>query len=433
MPKYIEKENLPQFKYYNFCEGDHDNWGEEPKPFATYHISNGDDIIGDVDYKGDLEEEDILKLNEEILMPFEDNMYQEYDWKPSRDKWVKEINAKKGKKYELIQYVYVLIRAMHKDRFIADQWKARIDERIKNLPNNEENELTSFLNSLYDDFSFATALRTCQGFPMNLGTRYVYPKMLLIESEFYNKQKNSDVTLDYNLISDGLRDVCYVISINGESAEKRMCFMLTKDDSCIILSMLDRNNGLSAFSLRPFDEYSDVMKDFAIEEGLKGNTLISPLFLKCHPRGDFWCENEAKYCLHCDGKHNCKHKMLNVVAAIFYCFQEYIWKIKESKTTNGDNQGSVRSDGKKAKPFVPSGMIRMYDIKYSAEELVRINKYANFGKDKAPYTSTEKAPHVRRGTMRFNPKTGQKDIMVRGSIIHKDRYEGFSTAERVKE
>ncbi|WP_292194645.1 hypothetical protein [Butyrivibrio sp.] len=37
-------------------------------------------------------------------------------------------------------------------------------------------------------------------------------------------------------------------------------------------------------------------------------------------------------------------------------------------------------------------MIRMYDTKYSDEELERNNKFSMFGKHRSEYSSTEKAP-----------------------------------------
>ncbi len=54
MPKYIDKNNLPQFKYYNFCESLHNYWGIEPKPYAASHIPNTE---SDMSFVGDSEEE----------------------------------------------------------------------------------------------------------------------------------------------------------------------------------------------------------------------------------------------------------------------------------------------------------------------------------------------------------------------------------------
>ena len=434
MPKYIEKDNLPQFKYYNFCEGEHDNWGDESNPSVTYHISNGDIHFGDT-----LNEDDIWAIKEELHAAARGTLSNDDSWKSIREKWVNEITELKGKRYSFLSYIYALILAAHKDRHIAAKWKERIDQNIDELYNGGFNSLIRFLLILDECLSFASALRACQGFPIKLTNSFVYPKMLLIDSKFYNKIKDSEVVLDYDLISEGINDSCYTVIINGESAEKKMCFCLIKDGDNITLEMLDRNNGLSAFVIKPIAEFGDRLNEFVRNKGSNGNTLFTPFLLRCHPRGDYECfgdeEHTAEnpYCFYCDGKHNCKHKMLNIVAAVFYCFQEYVRKTKSYKTSDNNKVGFGQSDEIKSKPFVPSGMIRMYDIKYSAEELARINKYANFGSDKTPYTSTEKSPHVRRGTMRFNPKTGQKDIVVRGSIIHKDRYEGFSTAERIKE
>lgn len=204
-----------------------------------------------------------------------------------------------------------------------------------------------------------------------------------------------------------------------------------------MLYMLDPNNGLTEFYVRSAEASGEQINWFnqQYDEELIGDTTIASDSMKCHPRGDYWCAQtrEEEYCLYCSGKHNCKHKSLNIAAAIIYCFQEYIKKIRNSTPKEAERKSGTKHSGGETEKYIPSDMIRTYDIKYSDDELKRFNKFIHFKGRRAEYPSTEKAPHVRRGCMRYNPKTGQKDIVVKGSIIHKDKYQGFVSAERLKE
>ena len=255
--------------------------------------------------------------------------------------------------------------------------------------------------------------------------------------EFYSKSyRNGEAKLDYRTIKNALQDVCYVITINGESAERKMCFFLSRTGEKTYLQMLDPQNGISEFYLKLFDEKEQAVIAFnsSHDEKLAGNTMLLASRATCHPRGDHDCDGgQNGQCVYCDGKHNCKHKSLNIAAAVLYCFQEYIEKISEGKEIDAEKVTARKNNGISHEAYVPAGMIRLYDIRYSDKELERINKFAMFGKERSEYPSTEKSPHIRRGTMRYNPKTGQKDIKVKGSIIHKDRYEGFASADRIKE
>lgn len=439
MPKYIEKDKLPQFQYYNFCEGVHDNWGEEPKPYAKYHTGQ---MGADIEYIGDSEGTDIELANDDFQRLLNRGIKgDDNTWIDVHMDWMDSLRNKKGKQYDLVSYMLIALYAMHKDRYTAEKWKERFDNKVKETFLKENGGVLSetmlFLSMLDEYLSFATTLRTCQGFPLNYNDGdTAYPKMLLIESEFYKKQRDSgEFNLDYSLMKNALRDACYVISINGESAERKMCFCLCDTGTMLTLSMLDPNNGQTRLFVKPFSEASEEVKEYNSkhEEKLHGDAVIVADAWRCHPRGDYWCNGKENMCVFCDGKHNCKHKTLNIAAAVLYCFQEYIRKIKDSKTRSADKNSSTKANGKEVKTMIPSGMIRMYEIKYSDEELERVNKYAMFGKHRSEYPSTEKSPHVRKGTMRYNPKTGQKDIVVKGSIIHKDRYQGFVSAERLTE
>ncbi len=441
MPKYIEKDKLPQFKYYNFCEGVHDYWGEKPEPYAAYHLDDGSGA--DMKYMGKAEDIDTDLAGDDFGKVLDTIGNDEDDtWVDLHLDWMDSVNGKKGKQYNLLNFMYVVLYAMHKDRYTAKQWKERFEEKVKKAIGKEgggdSTEFMLFLSMADEYLKFASTLRTCQGFPLTYRDGdVVYPKMLLIESGFYkSKRDSSDLRLDYGLIKSALRDACYVISINGECAERKMCFCLADAGSVAVLNMLDPNNGQTRFFLKPYDKNCEEVKEYEKihKETLSGDAMIVGDAWRCHPRGDYWCNGKGNYCVYCDGKHSCKYKSLNIAAAILYCFQEYIRKVNEAKTTDAvKRNGSEKADGRETKALIPSGMIRMYDIKYSKEEMERFNKFALFGRTHSEYPSTEKAPHVRRGTMRFNPKTGQKDIQVRGSIIHKDKYQGFASAERLCE
>lgn len=431
MPKYIERDNLPQFKYYNFCEGKLDSWGLVPAPHAEYHLNNSGmsmSYTGGINYN-------YIMIPQFDLDAIYDNR-KDVTWEDVRDDWVKAVKNKKGERYQLLEYLYIAINSIHKDRFLADKWRERLQQSLDAIVKGTRDDILVLLHLIDDYISVLRILRACQGFPFFDGINDVYPKMLLIESEFYKKQKDSArLELDYNLIKKGLRDTCYVITINGDNAEKRMCFFLYDMDDSIALSMIDHNNGRTLFAMKRTDAYDtkDAVEKYNSTHDSKiiGDTLLMALKYRCHPRGDYDCR--GNFCIYCDGINNCKHKMLNIASAVLYSFQEYIRKTNNVNADDSNGTGTDSSDKKKAKPFIPNGMIRMYDIKYSADELKSINKFKRFGKGGTEYTSSEKVPHVRRGTMRFNPKTGQKDIAVRGSIIHKDKYQGFSTAERIKE
>ena len=434
MPKYIDKNNLPQFKYYNFCESSHNYWGIEPKPYAAYHIPSTE---GDMSFVDDSVEELDINLAEKDLIAIlgNNNNADELCLK-----WSNNIKNKKGQEHTLLQYLLVVLHAMFKDKYITEQWKHRLEEKLKIVVQDPSQRQMQTVLSLIDEYlTFSLVLRVCQGFPFIYkdDNKEIYPKMLLVEAEFYKKQRDGAVTLEYDTIKNALQDACYVITVNGESAERKIVFCLIDAGACAMLYMLDPNNGLTEFYVRSAKESGEQINWFNQQYGgeLIGDTTIASDSMACHPRGDYWCAQtrEEEYCLYCGGRHNCKHKSLNIAAAIIYCFQEYIKKIRNSTLKEAERKSGTKLGGGETEKYIPSDMIRMYDIKYSDDELKRFNKFIHFRGRRAEYPSTEKAPHVRRGCMRYNPKTGQKDIVVKGSIIHKDKYQGFVSAERLKE
>ncbi len=283
----------------------------------------------------------------------------------------------------------------------------------------------------------ASMLLVAQGQPLVIDDNVCIPKLLLVKDELYKDFKNrNDLPLDYDFLKETLRNECGVIVVNGESAEKKMAFILSVQSGDVIFDMIDPINGVSQFRITKTGPGTGVGYRFGKEGKFLHGTetiLYCPKF-HCHPRGAYNCDGDGEEtCVYGEGVCTCIRKSLNIAAAITYCYQEYKRKLLETNPSIPSKSNIGTSNKEKMKPYIPNGMMRLYDIKLSDEELKRANKFEMFSKVKSPYASTEKCPHVRRGTMRFNPKTGQKDIFVRGSIIHKDQYKGFASAERINE
>ena len=439
MPKYIEKNKLPQFQYYNFCEGreygwDFGNGQDSTAYYKAIETNNGiGPVINTLDYdEGKINFEEAHDDFEKLLNSDDSALFQQL-----YDKWI-TLFEEHTNEWNLTHFALNVLRAVHKDKDIALMWEERLKKAISNMKP-DKTQLLEFLALLDEYLSFALSLRTAQGFPLRYRDgELAYPKMLLIEDKLYNSIKgNKDIQLDYSLIKKAVMNACYVITINGTSAEKKMIFLIVDTGSVISVHMLDRRNGLSKFFVGKIEPKNDDAE--SVLESVFDNTLgtvVAADLWHCHPRGDYACTGndnlDSKACLYCDGHHNCKHKSLDIISAVLYCFQEYYKKqITEQYTTPSKSSTSSKNNSP-VKAYIPNGMMRLYDIPMSADEFKRVDKYALFNKQRSDYISTEKSPHVRRGTMRYNPKTGLKDIKVRGSIIHADKYQGFVSAERLK-
>ncbi len=432
MPKYIERSELPQFKYYNFCKGKAAAWemGAESMWAKT---QKGFQELKNPSYI------DILEADMRTLATSKDKEAIQ----DVRDRWF--INPGKAEE-DIKRLCGAYIDAFIKDDHIKEKWTKRfVGNIIDSAVLDEEDDQDIIIDNDSDSLAYiyeivvtASHLAVCQGFPLILsdGEEYV-PKLLLIKSEIYNAlRKNKDLVLDYDTIRKGLETEAAVIAVNGDSHEKKMVFELfaKKDDPVISINMFDPNNGLSSFRLaKNVSLDSDIAQHYKEGNPLKPDDAI--LYCTrwlCHPRGSWICdENENdNVCVYGKGVCSCAKRSLNIVAAVLYCYQEYL-KTNNTEYSKPNKQSSANLGASQARPFVPSGMMRLYDVKLSAEEKAMFNKFSLFGGRKSQYASTEKCPHTRRGTMRYNPKTGQKDIKVKGSVIHKDRYEGFASAERV--
>ncbi len=437
MAKYIDREKLPQFKLYNFCLGDN----------AGFDIGHGNGVhIWQKQYEEGIEnkidyaegEFNINVVANDLQALIGDPNLLAFMW----SKYVLHATDKEGFMDRVMCLTSLFLHVIFQDQSVAGRWESRIVTQIKHLREMEKPKRSALCYALamIDEVSsFAVYLYPAQGFPLPFadGEQY-YPKIVLIEDKIYKKTKGlKDLTLDFDFLKKSLGQTTYTITINGESAERKMVFVLHNAGNVIQFAMMDPNNGLSLFYLHRGDSNTaiDAFTEYNLENARnltlpsfpENTAVITASAWNCHPRGEYGCNgNQTSYCAYFNGQHNCKHRSLEIVATITYLMQEYFKKNERKEEKN--NTLSV-SDDNHTKPYIPNGMIKLYDIKMSKEEKIRASKFTSF--KSSGYISTEKAPHVRKGCMRYNPKTGQKDIKVSGSIIHKDKYEGFSTADRI--
>ncbi len=446
MPQYIDREKLPQFQYFNVNNDEH-GWqnSEQERNGKTTMVSSAwvraekDDPS--MDFYAEIDEDDLLELDDDIdkvteilLLKSRADIAQYYD------KWTgsSPINSTASKMRSLLA---VLIKAMIKNEFTVEKWVKRFQTVGQDIPQqvadpnmHKTMTLFSYLKNLKWSFQFFSLIEACQGFPKQKGSEMLYPKMLLIKDEFYKNVRNEENhhQLDFAFLKESLGQEIYIININGQSAEKKMTFTLYEESGAVVISVLDPNNGLSSFIVNQMNEaLIPRAKTRAILDGCKEEDLcISTFACDCHPRGDYYCNEfgseKMRQCVYCSGTHNCKHKMMDIVSSVLYCYQEFQRKELFKNTAQKSSES-----GQKDSPspvFIPDGMIKLYEVKLSKEEKAAMKKFGH-----SLYPSTEKSPHVRKSTMRYNPKTGQKDIYVKGCIIHKDRYNGFASAFRVDE
>lgn len=443
MAKYIDREKLPQFQFYNHCNDEH-GWiiGEGT---GTHVWKSADPDDKTIDYRFDVSEDefDINEMDKDMKGLLNESLSIE-DIKRKYIDCMQEDNSFID---QIMQRISFLLKVMYKDDFYASQWEKRIVMHLNDLwqrttEDIDKNKLTYALAMLDEVFSFAIRLKITQGYPLYFSDGDVaLPKLLLIEDKIYQKIKGSaDITIDYEILRSHLQDCCYIININGETAEKKMVFLLNLAGESIDICMLDPKNGLSEFvvndpeselALTQIEDYNDTNENGFIKDG--EGAVIGANIWHCHPRGEYGCQgsDDYEFCTYCNGKHTCSHRSMDIISAVLYCTQEYFKKL-DTENKLPAHKKSLQNTKNKNTPFIPKGMVRLYDIKINKEELVRINKFMSYNGGSG-YASTEKCPHTRRGTMRYNPKTGKKDIKVKGSIIHKDKYEGFSSAERVVE
>lgn len=442
MAKYIDREKLPQFNLYKSYAGTDDN--------LSWNIDFADSskcFVKDDTYSSDIENyksPERIDLNQILLM-----------WHKIMTEQDTPVPVQEFIRTSVVDFAFRLstgLSAMMKDERYVDVWKTRLEVLVKRKKHGDPKTYAEIFLALYEGLRMLQYVQLAQGCPVNVpGIKYKepkteYPKLLLIEADLYKKCKDADyLALDYEFLRDVLETETPVIVINGDSSEKKMFFILehrnvSEDWGGISISRIDPQNGISQFSVMP--EYS---KGFE-----KDGVIITGQPYFCHPKGDYDCKRCEEIrtqlikdikqnpdtippCYYSEHGQTCPNKIMKGIAAVVYCYIEYKKKVLNKKSGDSEHKYITSRDKDHTQPFVPSGMIKTYDIKMTDEERVLIDKYSRYNKNGSSHASYEMSPHVRRGTMRYNPKTGQKDILVRGCIVHKDKYEGFTSADRITE
>lgn len=442
MAKYIDREKLPQFQLYKSYAGGDENG-------LTWNIDFADSskcFVKDNTYANDVSEyknPDKIDLNHILLM-----------WHRIETERELPVPITDFVRTSTVDFAFKLatgLSAMVKDEKYQNVWKDRMEKLAKSKKYGDPKTYSELLLTLYNGLRMMQYIQLAQGCPVNVpGPTYdspktEYPKLLLVEAELYKKCKDADnLYLDYSFLKEILNTETPVIVINGDSSEKKMFFVIerrndTQDWGGISVQRIDPMNGISQFSIMPDIYHGSAEKISALITG-------QPHF--CHPKGDYDCERCEEIrtqlalkrqadkdaplpCYYGNKGVTCPNKIMKSIAAVVYCYIEYKKKAFNKKSADNQFKYAGAREKDRTQPFVPSNMIKMYDIRMTDEEKVRFDKFARYNKDGSSHASFEMSPHVRRGCYRYNPKTGQKDIKVRGCVVHKDRYEGFVSADRI--
>ena len=245
----------------------------------------------------------------------------------------------------------------------------------------------------------------------------LFPKLILIEDEYYtmykSKARNSscDLMLLYKLIGKGVR---YIINIQAKETpwgQNAFCVCQAEDKpntlECIILT---KDKGWCGFFINADQDLSTGGVRIETQTCLPSVKGACP----CLQNGQCMCVWDE-----------CPEKIYPSIITVIGILQEYFQTLdiikarKRSHAAKGNQK-----DAKNVTSFVPSNAIRVYDY-YTRKEFSSIKKA--FGGQGV--SGTEKCPHTRRGGIR-HMKDG-RTIPFCATIVHKERFEGFSAAERM--
>ena len=225
MPKYIDRDKLPQFQHYNFCAGPENGWDFGHGEGAhAYYLKNTDftPIVLNLDYEDDdIDTEKANRDFKELLTYEKDTPEEKKCIVRLRLEWFGMLHEKDSQAYKISQLITFTLHAMFKDFSLASSWEKRILDMMRSNPKPGRNEILSTLAYIDEYLAFALRLRCSQGFPLYFADGDIsYPKMLLIEDKLYKQHKgNADIRLDYDFLVKTLGQEVYVITVNGESAE----------------------------------------------------------------------------------------------------------------------------------------------------------------------------------------------------------------------
>lgn len=237
--------------------------------------------------------------------------------------------------------------------------------------------------------------------------RSYLPKLLLIEDELFQKM-STNISYDFH---DLFRLFPVGISFNTfVQSDKRVGkygFCIRKfSDNIIYVSLWDR---LCA-------GYT-----FVVEKAGDHSYAIYPKFT-CTLRNGKLCDKSKKRPCAIDEK-DCPTKKLGVVRSVLLCLQEYLVKKETMKPQTKKKNNHKDSEGLTDK-FRMEGQISVFDYYQEDKESV-FRERTGTG-----HSGYRMRPHIRSSHMR-RLKTGEV-VPVSASIVHKEEYNGYESAERIR-
>lgn len=102
--------------------------------------------------------------------------------------------------------------------------------------------------------------------------------------------------------------------------------------------------------------------------------------------------------------------------------QEYFIR-KSRSTITRDRKKKNKTNSPETKTFQIEGIISVFD--YGTKPINQTKKFAGTGT-----SGVQKRPHIRSGHERH--LQNGSIVQVKGCVIHKEEYEGYQSAERIK-
>lgn len=379
--QYITKENLPVFKYVNILPAEfYDEAENDLSLLMEYHERLKSGLAnGDAKVFSDKSSDDVHRL-----------VMKCFDYYP---------------------------KAFFSDGPGQQGILSKIKEKITkiNPETGNENligiEMVTVIGLCIRLLNIITFTRILQGVIFDQGedNKIYYPKLFLITDTYYKSQLNQPV-MDFDALFRFMpANNSYETFIQGNIRESKQGFHIRKvSDEKIVVSIWDRICGGYTFSL--------------IKEG-EGSYLLVP-FVSCGRKKDLKrCDKWKGSEKNCVEKYSdCPERRIQVVHAILLCMQAYFIR-KNKKSITKSKKKNTRMNNSETKPFSMDEMISVFD--YGANPIVQTKKFAGTGT-----SGVQKRPHIRSGHERH--LQNGSIVQVKGCVIHKEEYEGYRSAERIK-
>ena len=347
MAKYIDKENLPQYKYFNNFVNRNDELMDVVSDLITWQTM--------MERKGDRHSMiDAHMMFERARKRMPEFVYKDED---DRKTCMDDFKARRN----INNYISLLLilpfiqgRVSEDKVFISDTIAKKSGKRYQ-----------------YDEKN----------------GRYYYeipqvPKLLLINNELYDNYKDFkdiDNEIIEKIIENMDKTVNYIINIQHEEVAEYSYYVSLKSE--------------------------------------KG--------IEIHRIGKF---SFADYC----SKSIKKKTMTNDMKTMLYCLLDYLIEYKKleskkKKYVHNENSSNIKETV--SSKFISKSSVKVFDLKKDDEQL---EAYRYTKRNVAGWLKGyAKSPHTRRGHIR-KLKNG-KEVYVRASVIHKDRFDSIESAHRINQ